>query len=148
MTALPVPAAVEVLEGCSPGEIPSRVFDSEIPILLKGLVAGWPAVAACGQSLAGAARYLSGFWIEQPVTVYVGDAGIEGRFFYDEDFTGFNFRSGTARLGQVMQKLAEQEQAGAESTIYVGSTPVDRWLPGFRAQNDVSLPVSGQIKPA
>ena len=145
MTALPVPAAVETLEGCSPGEIPARVFESSVPVLLKGLVAGWPAVAACRQSLAAAAQYLSGFWIDQPVTVYVGDAGIEGRFFYNEDFTGFNFKSGTAHLGQVLQKLAEQESGGPGSAIYVGSTPVDRWLPGFRAQNDVTLPVSDAL---
>jgi len=140
MTALPVPAAVEVLEGCSPGAIPARVFESEVPVLLKGLVAGWPAVQACRQSLAAAASYLSGFWIQQPVTVYVGDAGIEGRFFYNEDFTGFNFKSGKAHLGQVLQKLAEDDRSGSASTIYVGSTPVDRWLPGFRAQNDITLP--------
>ncbi len=141
MTALPVPAPVEVLEGCSPGAIPSRVFESGVPLLLKDLVAGWPAVAACRQSLAAAAKYLSGFWIEQPVTAYVGDAGIEGRFFYNADFTGFNFRSGKAHLGQVLQKLDEDERSGSGSTIYVGSTPVDRWLPGFRAQNDIALPV-------
>lgn len=141
MTALPVPAPVEVLEGCSPGAIPSGVFESGVPLLLKGLVAGWPAVAACRQSLAAAAKYLSGFWIEQPVTAYVGDAGIEGRFFYNADFTGFNFRSGKAHLGQVLQKLDEDERSGSGSTIYVGSTPVDRWLPGFRAQNDIALPV-------
>jgi hypothetical protein len=140
MTALPVPAAVEVLEGCSPGAIPARVFASEVPLLLKGLVAGWPAVAACRPSLAAAAGYLSRFWIEQPVTVYAGDAGIEGRFFYNADFTGFNFRSGKAHLGQVLQKLDEDERSGAGSAIYVGSTPVDRWLPGFRAQNDIVLP--------
>jgi len=140
MTALPVPAAVETLEGCSPGDIPARVFDSAVPILLKGLVAGWPAVEACKQSLVSAAKYLSGFWIDQPVTAYVGDAGIGGRFFYNEDFTGFNFRSGKAHLGQVLQKLAEQEAGGDGSAIYVGSTAVDRWLPGFRAHNDVTLP--------
>ena len=145
MTALPEPAAVEILEGCSPGEIPARVFESTVPLLLKGLVAGWPAVAACSQSLAAAQRYLSGFWIDQPVTVYVGDAGIDGRFFYNDDFTGFNFRSGSAHLGQVMQKLAEQESSAAGSAIYVGSTPVDRWLPGFRAQNDVKLPSSDAL---
>jgi hypothetical protein len=141
MTALPVPAAVEVLEGCSPGAIPARVFESGVPLLLKGLVAGWPAVAACRESLAAATGYLSGFWIEQPVTVYVGDAGIEGRFFYNADFTGFNFKSGKAHLGQVLQKLDEDERSGAGAAIYVGSTPVDRWLPGFRAQNDITLPV-------
>lgn len=140
MTELPVPAPVDVLEGCSPGAIPARVFESEVPLLLKGLVAGWPAVAACRPSLAAAASYLSGFWIEQPVTVYVGDAGIEGRFFYNEDFTGFNFKSGKAHLGQVLQKLDEEERSGSASAIYVGSTPVDRWLPGFRAQNDIKLP--------
>jgi hypothetical protein len=140
MTEFPVPAAVEVLEGCSPGAIPAWVFESEVPLLLKGLVAGWPAVAACRPSLAAAASYLSGFWIEQPVTVYVGDAGIEGRFFYNEDFTGFNFKSGKAHLGQVLQKLDEEDRSGGGSTIYVGSTPVDRWLPGFRAQNDITLP--------
>jgi hypothetical protein len=140
MTALPVPAAVEFLEGCGPGAIPARVFESEVPLLLKGLVAGWPAVTACRPSLAAAASYLSGFWIEQPVTVYVGDAGIEGRFFYNEDFTGFNFKSGKAHLGQVLQKLDEEGRSGGGSTIYVGSTPVDRWLPGFRAQNDIKLP--------
>ena len=145
MKALPVPAQVEVIEGCGPGTIPARVFASEVPLLLKGLVAGWPAVAACRPSLAAAARYLSGFWIEQPVTVYAGDPGIEGRFFYNADFTGFNFRSGKAHLGQVLQKLDEDERGGTRSAIYVGSTPVDRWLPGFRAQNDIALPVSDAL---
>lgn len=141
MTALPVPAAVEVLEGCTPGAIPARVFDSEVPLLLKGLVAGWPAVAACSESLASAAKYLSGYWTEQPVTAYVGNADIQGRFFYNEDFTGFNFKSGTAHLGQVLQKLAEEERGvGTGLTIYVGSTNVDKWLPGFRGQNDIALP--------
>ena len=57
-----------------------------------------------------AAKYLSGFWAEQPVTVYVGD-GIDGRFGYNETFDGFNFRSGKSHLGQVFQKLAEQTDA-------------------------------------
>ena len=145
MTALPVPAAVEVLEGCRPGDIPARVFGSEVPLLLKGLVADWPAVAACRDSIAAATRYLAGFWIEKPVTVYVGEPGIDGRFFYNDDFTGFNFKSGSAHLGQVLQKLAEQEAAGTSAAIYVGSTPVDQWLPGFRASNDVVLPVNDAL---
>jgi hypothetical protein len=141
MTSLPQPAPVEVVEGLGPGAIPARVFDSPVPLLLKGLVSGWPAVAACSESLASAAKYLSGFWTDQPVTAYVTDAASGGRFFYNDDFTGFNFRSGTAHLGQVMQKLAEEERgAGTGLTIYVGSTNVDRWLPGFRAQNDIGLP--------
>lgn len=139
MSAMSNIKQVEVLEGVEPRAIPARVFESETPLLLKGLVADWPAVKACSPSLAAAAQYLSGFWSNQPVTVYVGD-GIDGRFFYNDDFTGFNFRSGTAPLGQVLQKLEEQQQQASPQSIYVGSTAVDRWLPGFRAQNDLDIP--------
>lgn len=136
---------VETLTGCRSGAVPPEVFESDVPVLLKGLVGHWPAVEACRSGLPGAARYLSSFWTEQPVTAYVGEAGMQGRFFYDADFTGFNFRSGKARLAQVLQKLDEAERVADGSTIYVGSTPVDGWLPGFRAQNDVPVPASDAL---
>ncbi len=139
MTAMSNLSPVEVIEGLEPQSIPDDVFESDTPLLLKGLVADWPAVKACSPSLSTAAKYLSDFWSDNPVTVYVGD-GIDGRFSYNDEFTGFNFRSGTARLGQVFQRLAEQHDKQSPQSIYVGSTAVDRWLPGFRAQNDVAVP--------
>jgi len=135
---------VEVVEGIKPESIPAQVFESDHPLLLKGLVSDWPAVKSCRQSLAAAAQYLSDFWTEQPVTVYVGQ-GIDGRFGYNEDFTGFNFKSGTAHLGQVFQKIAAQEDQESSQSIYVGSTAVDRWLPGFRAQNDLHVPADDAL---
>jgi hypothetical protein len=131
------PAAERIVDGLEPNEIPATVFASPEPLLLKGLVAGWPAVLNCRDSLESAWSYLARFWSGDPVTVYVGEDDIDGRFFYDESYTGFNFRAGTAPLNQVFQKLAEPEGAA----IYVGSTPVDPWLPGFRAENDIRLPV-------
>lgn len=129
----------EVITGCKADALDERVFESDTPVLLKGVIAEWPAVAACSESLTGAAQYLANFWTNEPVVVYVGD-NIDGKFFYDEDFTGFNFRSGTAHLGQVFEKLHEQDTRGAQQSIYVGSTAVDRWLPGFRQKNDVPVP--------
>lgn len=136
---------IEVVEGVEPQAIPSSVFESDKPLLLKGLIADWPAVAACSESLESAYRYLAGFWSGEPVTVYVGDDGIDGRFFYNEDFTGFNFRSGKAPLNQVFQKLSESRDEDSGSAIYVGSTAVDRWLPGFRKENDVKLPADDAL---
>lgn len=144
MTAVSDITAGEVVQGLKPESIPARVFESDRPLLLKGLVADWPAVEACSRSLDLSARYLASFWSEKPVTVYVGE-GIDGRFSYNEDFTGFNFKSGTAHLGQVFQKLAEQKDLESPQSIYVGSTEVDRWLPGFRAQNDVTVPVDNAL---
>lgn len=131
---------VRELPGATPSAIPAEVFGAGEPIVLKGLVDSWPAVQASRESFPAIATYLSRFFTHQPVTVYVGDADIDGRFFYSDDFSGFNFRSGTAQLGQVFQKLDEQKSAEAPLAIYVGSTPVDGWLPGFKAQNDLALP--------
>ncbi|MDJ0910003.1 MAG: cupin-like domain-containing protein [Woeseiaceae bacterium] len=139
MSALLKIPSVEVVEGLKPEAIPDEVFESEVPLLLKGMVADWPAVAACRQSLDRAAKYLSSFWTDKPVTVYVGD-GIDGRFGYNDTFDGFNFRSGKSHLGQVFEKLAVQQDAESPQAIYVGSTSVDRWLPGFRNKNDVLIP--------
>lgn len=133
-------ASVEVLEGCQPEEIPSSVFESEKPLLLKGLVSDWPAVERCSGSLEETYTYINSFWTGEPVTVYASEDDIGGRFFYNDDFTGFNFRSGKAPLNQVFQKLDETEKSGEPQSIYVGSTAVDRWLPGFRATNDIQLP--------
>lgn len=131
---------VETLEGCDPQQIPAHVFESEVPIVLKGLVAEWPAVKSCSQSLAEAAKYLSGYWVEKPVTVYVGESEIRGRFGYNADFTDFNFISGYGKLATVLQKLSEEPADDKGKAIYVGSTAVDEWLPGFREQNDVTVP--------
>ena len=126
---------VAVLD-CADAAVPDEVYDSAEPMLLRGLVADWPALE-CDRSIEAAAGYLGRFGANAPVTVFVGDASIDGRFFYNEDCTAFNFRSGKAPLPQVLERLAAPDRDDAFATIYVGSTPVDQWLPGFRARNDL-----------
>ena len=130
---------------CPDGTVPSDVFESDEPVRLDGLVRGWPAVRACSGGLGPAGRYLSRFWSSAPLTVYVGDAAIDGRFFYNDDCSGFNFRSGTATLPQVFERLADPEREAGLATIYVGSTPIDQWLPGFRADNDMRVPADDAL---
>ena len=126
---------------CPDGVVPDVVLDAAEPVVLRGLIRDWPAVRECSTSISAAAGYLSKFWTSAPVTAYIGKASINGRFSYNEDFTGFNFERGKAPLEQILDKLAESEREDRLATIYVGSTPVDGWLPGFRADNDVPLPV-------
>ena len=131
---------------CEPdtaGGIPEWVYSSDVPVLIRGGVKHWPAIQPA--SRAEMQRYLSDFWTPRPVTAYVGGADIDGRFFYNEDFSGFNFRSGTAPLADIFDRLAEQDDASDPMAIYVGSTPVDQWLPGFRAQNDIKIPADAPL---
>lgn len=124
--------------------LPADVYQSPRPVVLRGFVNHWPAVTECLTAEA-AARYLEPFWCDRPLTVYVGDKYIRGRFFYNEGFTGFNFRSGTATLRQVLEKLDDPQRGDTNHSIYVGSTPVDQWLKGFRELNDVELPASDAL---
>ncbi len=141
---MPEPAPVKSLD-CASGAIPAQVFDSTEPVLLRELVSRWPAVAQCRGSIGGAADYLARFWREEPVTVYAGDASIDGRFFYNDDCTGFNFVAGKASLPQVFAKLSESGREQRLATLYVGSTPIDQWMPGFRAENALQLPADDAL---
>ena len=129
---------VETVVAQSPGVVPEEVFQSDVPVVIRGLTTEWPALNA--SDLEGMERYLSGFWIDRPVVAYVGASGINGRFFYDEHFTGFNFKGGSAPLAQIFDRLREQESNEDGLAVYVGSTPVDGWLPGFRGANDIKIP--------
>ncbi len=122
------------------GGVAPRCFESSEPVLLKGAVRDWPAVRECGQSLAAATRYLGQFHTERPLTVYAAEAHANGRFFYNADCTGFNFQRGRATLAQVLGKLADPAREAHLASIYIGSTSVEAWLPGFRAHNDVQVP--------
>ena len=44
MAALPDLRTLEVVDGCKPQEIPAYVFESDVPLVLRGLVSEWPAV--------------------------------------------------------------------------------------------------------
>lgn len=125
--------------------LPPRAYDADQPVVLRGYVADWPAVRAGQQSAEALADYLSRYDKGELLTAYVAPAAAKGRFFYNDDFSGFNFRSGRASLAQVLALLIETQRPSEAETVYVGSTPVDGWLPGFRADNDVSIPAESVL---
>jgi hypothetical protein len=116
------------------------VADATEPVLLKGLVSDWPVVKCAQQSAASVDGYLRAFYQGASVAVFAGDPEIEGRFFYNENLTGFNFDRSLAKLDQVLDKIAGQSQSANPASYYVGSTTVDTCLPGFRAENDLDFP--------
>jgi hypothetical protein len=64
---------------------------------------------------------------------------VGGRFFYNDDMTGFNFRRARTTLDSVLRDLDRATHDPNPPAIYVGSTSVDECLPGFRAANDVNF---------
>lgn len=131
--------AVEQVHGLRPDSIPSEILTSTQPLLLKGLVDGWPVVAAGKESASAVADYLLRFYKDVPVGFGTGSPEMAGRFFYDDDMSGFNFDRRGAKLDQVLAQIVGCEQIDDTPAYYVGSTSIDACLPGFRAENDIEF---------
>ncbi|WP_198144038.1 cupin-like domain-containing protein [Gilvimarinus agarilyticus] len=117
-----------------------EVFASDSPVKLKGLVSEWPAVKAARGSAEELFSYLKQFDAHLPLTVYSGRDPDEPKIGYNADFSGYTFDRGVAQLEKILKQLA----IGQERALYIGSSLVDHWLPGFRSSNDIDL---GVVKP-
>ena len=135
---------VAVALGATPQEALNQALNQALaratqPLLLPGLVAHWPLVQAGLQSAQAASDYLRSFYVDATVDAWLGDADIQGRFFYNEDFSGFNFRPQRLRLDAVLDALLLHQTAASAPALYVGSTTVDTCLPGLREANPLDL---------
>lgn len=127
------------LTGVDPLAMADDILTSTEPLILRGLVAHWPAVRAALESSQAGSAYLRGFCRDSTVGAWLGPPEIEGRFFYNHDMSGFNFQPQRMKFHAVLDELERQRDDPRPSALYVGSTTVDTCLPGFRDANDVAL---------
>lgn len=135
---------IRELTGDLPGALSDAVLGSPEPVVLRGVAAHWPMVAAARASMQEAVAYLRRFERPNalPAVATVGPPEIGGRFFYNDDLSGFNFRQEKVPLGVVLSTLLKYAGDELPPAIYVASTTIDTWLPGFRAENE--LPLGGR----
>ena len=122
-------------------DVLDAVLSSSAPRVLRGLVAHWPMVAAARESMQAAVAYLHRLDNPKapPAIVTVGAPQIGGRVFYNESLSDMNFRQEQIPLRVVLDTLLKYASHDAPPMIYVASTTLDTWLPGFRAENDVPM---------
>lgn len=130
---------VREVTGASPDSIPANILISNEPVILRGLVKDWPIVQAGLRSNQEANAYIRKFYTDKPVIEYCGAPEMAGRYFYNDDFSAFNYDSQRVSMNFVLDKLIQHEADSNPPTFYVGSTDVDIFLPGFRAENDLGL---------
>lgn len=130
---------VRELTGLDADALPDDVLSSTQPLVLRGLAAGWAAVQAARASPGSAIDYLRRFDAGCSVAAMVGAPDIGGRFFYNDDLSGFNFQMERPALLDMLDRLASHLDDEAPPALYVGSTTVDACLPGFRAANDFGM---------
>jgi Cupin-like domain len=119
----------------SPAQFLKEVAEPCLPVVMRGLVSGWPAVHAATRSAEDLQLYLAGFDNGSQAEAFVGDPKIAGKYYYADDLKGFNFERRRMRFADALTAIVATHAQSGAPTMYVGSLPVNDYLPGFAAQN-------------
>jgi hypothetical protein len=125
---------------------PSEILERRQPVVLRGLVDDWPAVACAKRGAAEIAGYLERFDRGAPIELFVGEAAMDGRYFYNDDVSGFNFERASAAFPQFIAALLSGSGRDGRS-VYAGSQPVRTLLPGFENGNLLPLMAARRTEP-
>lgn len=128
---------IEIRQDVTPQNLGEFLNVADKPVVLKGLAEHWPMVKAAKSSIGELNDYLRRFYSGAPVTAYRAAPEAKGRIFYNEDFTGFNFEAGTVPFTKILDLLKEYSGQENVPTVYVGSTLLDQFFPGMRAENNL-----------
>jgi hypothetical protein len=136
---IPEPAPIAERHGVTPAQFQQEIVPAGVPVVMRGLVEKWPAVAAGRSAPSAMADYLSTFATGGPVRLMVGDPSIGGRFFYNDALTGYNFDNVPTPLHQVLARLLSSLDAPAPQALYAGAISIPAQLPGFERDNALDI---------
>jgi len=136
--------AMRTLEGLQPTALPlDALVAAGEPVVLRGIARDWALVQAGLHSTQEAMTYLRSFDGGVPVPYSFGGPEIDGRPFYNADFTQLNVEVRRGLLTQLLDEIADTLDAPRPPTYYVASLLIDRALPGFAQHNDAGLAGQG-----
>jgi hypothetical protein len=127
---LPTPRPVREWRDVDRARFRDEIMPLGQPAVLRGVVAGWPAVQA-----PSIGDYLRRFDLSANAEVLIGAPAAEGRFFYGDDFGVMNFQKRGATLGALVQRLEQQPPPG----LAAQALAIPHVLPGFAAENRLGL---------
>ena len=151
---MPNPAAMIDRRVVERPAVDAHTFVNEIvggyqPVVLRGQVAAWPAVAAARGGDRAMASYLSGFGGGAPLEVLIGAPEIDGRFFYaDDTLTGFNFHRQRVPIGALVAELLRYAETDAPRphALYANAATAPDHLPGWEDANPLELGVDAPAR--
>ena len=139
MTALPQPGPVPEAGPVGFARFQAEIRPAARPVVMRGLAADWPGVAAARQSDQALADYLLSFRPRRPVTGIMAPPESGGRFFYDDALTGLNFTRHQGDLGAFLRELLRAAAEPGPNAMAVQSEPIPELLPGFVEANPMPL---------
>lgn len=112
----------EVVQGCR-------------PVLIRGLLAHWPAVQAGRGTARDLKGYLAAFDVGARAEVFLGAPSIHGKYYYGAGLQGFNFERRTMKILEALELAVATVDDPQARSVYIGSVPLEQALPGFASAN-------------
>jgi hypothetical protein len=105
------------------------------PMIIRGLVSGWPVVRAATEGARALRGYMAPLDVRAEVEVFIGDPAIRGKYYYNSGLQGFNFERRMMKLMDAMDLMLDAAEHPGARSVYIGSVPTGDCLPGFAAAN-------------
>jgi hypothetical protein len=109
------------------------------PVVLRDFVSHWPVVNAAKTSDRELVDYLMQFDKGATVPVSVGPPSLNGRMFYNDDFSGLNADRGNARFSTFLERVLGHGQENEPPLIYMASMDINACVPGFAERNVIDF---------
>lgn len=116
---------------------PALLQDATSPVVIRNAVKDWPAIMHARRSHDQFRDYLLQFDAGAAVRLFTGPPELEGRIFYDDDFSGLNCRARQTTFRDAFSEIFKVSDEGSRPLAYVGSTPLSSHLPGFEQENTI-----------
>ena len=116
-----------------------EIFPANRPAVLRGLLRDWPAVQAGRQSPTSVANYFKRLDTGGTVNSMVGPPQINGRFFYSDDFQGFNFESLDVSISTALDNLVSLVEVALPPAVALQAIDVPNIMPSFLGDNTMPL---------
>jgi len=125
-------------------DVTAEIFANEIsplnePAVLKNLVTDWPAVKQVQSSIESLYQYLAGIYVGGDVRYARIKPKEQGRVFYNDAMTDFNFTRETSPLDVFFREVISNSQQTTADTLALQSAPIKDYFPTFAQENPFSL---------
>ncbi len=117
----------------------NEIFPADRPAVLRGLLHDWPAVQAGRESPQSMVDYLKPLDTGAPVTALVSPPETDGRFFYTDDFQGFNFGSKNVSISAALDTYLALADEPEPPAVALQAMNIPDIIPSFSASNTMPL---------
>jgi hypothetical protein len=139
MSGLPQPAPIREVAGVDFARFHHEIRPAREPVVMRGLVEDWPAVAAARAGDEAIVDYLVGCRPARPVRAIAARPEENGRFFYNPELTGLNFIQGRGKLEDFLRDLLAARASEHPPAMAVQSEIVPQVMPAFAEANRMPL---------